>query len=157
MDIPTIVEHYNKNRDKYVKRMAFRLGNDAYAEDIVQDAYEKILKYRNSFSGDDFDKWVNTILNNCLKSFKNIENGHTEDEFDEEQSEGYGCPHYSDHVMKEVYELIDTKSESQKEILTLHIRHEYTPIDISRVTSHNYSNCHKTIIRFRQELKELYG
>ena len=157
MDIPTIVEHYIKNREKYVKRMAFRLGNDSYAEDIVQEAYERLLKYKNSFSGDDFDKWTNTILNNCLKHFKNVEKGHTEDVFDEEQSEGYSCTHYSDRVMKEVFELINTRSDNQQEILNLHFKHEYSPIDISRVTDHNYSNCHKVITRFRQELKELYG
>ena len=156
MDIPSIVKHYKDKRPKLVKRAAFRLGNDAYAEDAVQEAYERALRYYISFHGKEFDKWINMILNNCIRDIKSEENGHALDIFEEELAEGTACPHYTDHIMKEVYELIDTKAAMHKDILSLHFRYEYSPVDISRLTSYSYTNCHKVISRFRQELKELY-
>lgn len=157
MEVPAIENHYRLNREKLVKRMAFRAGSDNYAEDIVQEAYERAIRYAVSFNGADMDKWINMILNNCLRDFKNIENGHTTDMFDEEEAQGIDCPHYSMHVMREVYELIETKALVHQEILNLHFKYEYSPIDISRLTEHSYANCHKVIARFRQELRELYS
>jgi RNA polymerase sigma factor (sigma-70 family) len=157
MDVSDIEKHYLANRQKLVKRASFRTGSDNWAEDIVQETYERILKYRKSYDGDNPDKWINTILNNCIRDFKNIENGHTVDEFVEEDSDSIQCPHYSEHIMREVYELIDTKSLLSQEILTLFFKYEYTPADIEKLTTHSYSNCHKIVSRFRQELKELYG
>jgi DNA-directed RNA polymerase specialized sigma24 family protein len=58
--------------------------------------------------------------------------------------------------MREVFELIDTKSEAQKEVLNLYFHQEYSAIDISRITHINYSTAHQIIQRFRNELKELY-
>jgi DNA-directed RNA polymerase specialized sigma24 family protein len=156
MDIPSIVKHYTDNRQKLVKRASFRLGNDAYAEDAVQEAYERAIRYRLSFTGNEFDKWLNTILNNCLKDIKYVETGHVLDLFEEEEAEGTQCPSYPNHVMREVHELIATKGPIHQEILNMHFKYEYSPIDISRLTLHSYANCHKVVSRFRQELRELY-
>ena len=156
MDTQAIEKHYLANRSMYVKRMTFRAGTPEDAEDIVQEAYYRALRYKRSFSGEGFDKWFITILNNCLRDQKNIQKGHSADEFDEELADGTGCTHYSDHVMKEVFELISTKSVMQQEILNLAFQQDYSPIDISRITDYTYSNCHQVIRRFRQELKDLY-
>ena len=157
MEVYDIEKHYIANRKKYLKTFTFRSGSEHAAEDIVQEAYERVLRYRHSCSINDADKWIRTILNNCLKEYKNIENGHTNDVFDEEEAEGTACPHYSEQVMREVNDLIDTKAIIQKEILGLYFRHEYSAADISRITLHSYANCHKVISRFRQELRDLYG
>lgn len=157
MDIPVIEDHYVANRHKYVKIFTYRSGSPEAAEDIVQEAYERVLRYRHSCSVREADKWIRTVLNNCLRDFKNIEKGHASDELEEENIEGAGCPHYDNHVMKEVYELIDTKAQIQKEILIPFFRYEYTASDISKITDHSYANCHKVISRFRQELRDLYG
>lgn len=156
MEVSAIEKHYIDNRQKLVKRMKFRTGSDEDAEDIVQEAYERAIRYRRSYSGDEFEKWLNTILNNCLRDNRNMQSGHSADEFDEEEAEGTACPHYSEHVMREVYELIDTKSVIQKEVLTLFFQQEYSAIDISRITEYPYSQCHQIIQRFRNELKDLY-
>lgn len=157
MELYEIEKHYVTNRAKYVKTFSYRAGSPEAGEDIVQEAYERVLRYRHSCSVREADKWIRTILNNCLKEYKNIENGHTKDEFDEQDAEGTPCPNYEDHVLREVYELIRTAAPIHKEILNLHFKHEYSSVDISRITSHSYANCHKVINRFRQKLKELYG
>lgn len=156
MQVSDIEKHYVANRKKLVNRFRFRSGTEEDAEDIVQEAYERSLRYYKSYSGNEYDKWFNTILNNCFKEHKNAQNGHSADHFDEEEAEGTACPHYSEQVMREVYELIDTKSVIQQEILNLYFQQEYKAIDISRVTSYPYSQCHQIILRFRKELKDLY-
>ena len=156
MHIHLIEADFLKNRQKHVKRYTFKTGSHADAEDIVQEAYCRALRYRHSFHGDGFDKWFSTILNNCFFDFKNQQGDITGEEYDESSIEGLGCPLYSDQIMREIFELIATKSLMQQEVLTLFFEMDYTPVDISRCTPHSYSNCHQIIRRFRQELKDLY-
>lgn len=158
MDIPSIEKHYRENKDRLIKRISFRIGGNFHgAEDIVQTAYERAIRYRDSFNGDLFDKWFSTILNNSLREYQNEEKGYVQaGEDDEEIAESVSCPHYPTHIMREVFELIDTKSEIQIEVLTLYFRHEYSAIDISRITNIPYKTAHQIIQRFRNELKELY-
>jgi RNA polymerase sigma factor (sigma-70 family) len=156
MQVPALEAHFRENRLKLVKRIMFRCGSLEDAEDIVQEAYFRALKYHNSYSGDNYDKWFNTVLNNSLRDFKNAQAHHQLPEFDEEDADGTSCTHYTEHILKEVYELIRTKSAVQQEVLMLYFKHEYTPVDISRITSYSYSQCHQIIYRFRNELKELY-
>jgi RNA polymerase sigma factor (sigma-70 family) len=157
MQVLAIENHFRENRQKLVKRMMFRSGSEEDAEDIVQEAYCRALKYIHSYNGEHLDKWFNTVLNNALREYKNMQNGHSTDIFEEEEAEGTACPHYSEHVMKEVYELIDTKSVIQQEVLNYYFKQEYSAVDISRITNYTYGQCHQIILRFRNELKELYG
>ena len=58
--------------------------------------------------------------------------------------------------MKEIFELINTKSEVQIEILNMYFKQEFSAKDIAAITEHSYSKTHQIIQRFRNELKELY-
>ena len=156
MAIPAIEQHYIENRQKLVKRMTFRAGEQWSAEDIVQEAYTRALMYWRSFDGSNLDRWLNTILNNTLREYQNSVKGITNVEFDEEEADGVSCSSYSGHVMAHVYHLIEKKSDVQKEILMLYFHQEYTAIDISRITPYTYSQIHQIIHRFRNELKEMY-
>ncbi len=157
MLVSDIEKHYVENRARYVKRLTFRAGSPEDAEDIIQEAYYRALKYAKSCVPDQFDRWFSTIINNCLRELKNQNTGHSADEFNEDEADGLQCPHYSNHVMREIYELIDTKSLVQQEVLNLYFKNEFTAVDISRITSYTYAQCHQIIQRFRKELKELYS
>lgn len=155
--ISTIENHYKENRSKLVKKLTFRAGTEEAAEDIVQEAYYRALRYQASFNrGENFNKWFSTILNNCLKEYKNVENGHSASEFEEEEAEGISCTSYPNHVIRDIFTLINTKSAVQKEVLFLYFKYEYPAIDISRITNYSYANCHQIIQRFRNELRELF-
>jgi RNA polymerase sigma factor (sigma-70 family) len=157
MNFQTIEEHYVLNRGKHVKRMYFRTGSSAAAEDIVQMAYERMLKYANTYNGDLIDKWFNTILNNSLRDYQNEEKGYTHrEEEDEEFAENPSCPHYPEHVLREIKELIATKSTVQQEVLGLYFEYEYAPVDIAAITNNSYAMSHKMIQRFKEELSHLY-
>lgn len=157
MQVSDIEIHYRENRGKLVKKLIFRAGSEEAAEDIVQEAYYRALKYFGSFNQtENFNKWFSTILNNSLREYKNVEKGHTNDEFEEEEAEGTPCPSYPNHIIRDIFKLIETKSNVQKEVLSLHFKQEYSPIDISRITDYSYANCHQIIQRFRNELKQLF-
>lgn len=156
MKFDLIEEHYIANRQKLVKRMTFLSGSPEAGEDIVQEAYSRALKYFNSYDGRALNHWINRIVHTCLIDYKNEENGHPQDGLAEFEEIPIPCPSYPDHIMREVYELIDTKSPVQIEVLTMHFRHEYAAIDISKITEYSYAQCHKIISRFREELRQLY-
>lgn len=137
--------------------MTFRAGTEWDAEDVVQEAYARALKYYGSFNGEDFGRWFSTILNNTLREYKNIEKGVAAESFEEEESAGTTCSYYSDRIMGEVYSLIDTKSLVQIEVLTLNIKQGFSPKDISYITDVSYSAARQIVLRFRNELKDLYG
>lgn len=140
-----------------MKRLTFRAGTEWDAEDVIQDAYERAIRYHTSFDGTNFERWFNTILNNALREHKNNEKGFANTTFDEDEVEGTPCTHFSDRIVTEVNELIQTKSLQQIEVLTLWFNQEYSAVDISRVTDLSYSAAHQIIQRFRNELKDLYG
>lgn len=151
-----VEDHYKENFTKLCKRMAWRAGTPEAGADVVQEAYSRALRYLKSFDRkDEFGQWLNTILNNCLREHKNAEKGYSPVEY-EDSEEGYECPSYVKHVMRDVFELIDTKSDIQKEVLYLYFKQEYTAKNISEITAYSYARCHQIIQRFREELKELY-
>lgn len=154
--IEVLNQHYDNNHGKLIKRMTFRSGTVWSAEDIVQEAYYRALLYIRSCEIETFSQWFSTILNNTLREYKNQEKGYSPVEFDEDEDEGTQCTNYSGHVMAQVYELIETKSLIQIEILMLFFHQEYTARDISRITDYKYAQIHQIIYRFRQELKDLY-
>lgn len=157
MHIPAIEEHFLQHRDSYAKRFGRRVGVPELGEDLVQEAYARVLKYQTTFNGEDFDKWFRTILNNCLRDYRNEEKGRIPVEFDEEEHDGLPNHDYPRHVMRDIFKLIFTKSEVQQEVLNLYFKQEYSAIEISQITEHSYARVHQIILRFRQECRELYG
>lgn len=153
-----IEQHYLDNRRKLHRRLAFRLHSEPDAEDVLQTVYERALRYFHTFMGaqEDLDRWVNTLLNNALRDFKNEEKGITYGDFDEDDLEGVPCNYMSEQVVKEIYDLIDGKGDVQREVLGLYFQQDFSAKDISAITSHSYANAHKIIQRFKIELKEKY-
>lgn len=151
-----IEEHYKQNYRSLVKLMTFRAGTEWDAEDIVQEAYTRALKYFHSFDGTNFNRWFNTILNNALREHKNNEKGFATASFEEEEADGIPCQYYSDRVLEEIYALIQSKSVDQQEVLTFYFQQNYSAKDIACITQHSYAKSHQIIQRFRNEIKELY-
>lgn len=152
-----IKEHYKANHKRLFKRMGFRAGEEWSGQDVVQTGYERALKYSRSFNGEDLDRWINTIMNNTLREYKNIQKGHTAFEYEDENEEnGTPCNLYPGRIIAQIYELIETKSPVQIEILMLYFHQEFSPRDISLMTTYKYAMVHQTILRFRNELKEMY-
>ena len=136
--------------------MTFRAGTVWAAEDVVHTAYERAIRYQKSFNQEDFGKWFNTVLNNALRDFQAEERGYTPLGEEDEEAATIDCPHFPEHIMREIYELIDTKSVPQIEVLNLYFKQGYNAVDIANITNYSYAKSHQIIQRFRNELKELY-
>ena len=74
--------HYNRNRDVLTKKLAGRVGTRYNAEDVVQEAYARALKYFRAWTYDgvgteldSFNRWFTTILNNACREFQYEERG----------------------------------------------------------------------------------
>lgn len=157
MNVNTIFEtHFQEQRPKIVKRLTFRAGTPEAAEDIVQEAYYRALRYFNSYNGQDFNAWFARIVFRCFVEHKNNEKGYSTDDPENDVEEAAPCTIDYRAVLGEVFDLINTKSEVQIEVLTYYFKYEYTAIDISRITPYSYAQCHKIISRFREELRQLY-
>lgn len=154
MNYKPIEEHYNAMRSTYIKRISRRAGTPEAAEDVVQEAYARALKYSYSFIGGDLDKWMSTIIGNALRDYMNMERGHSGVDWSEEET---APEELAPAAMKrEVLELISTKKDDHREVLEMFYKQEHSAMDISQLTEHSYAKCHKIIQRFREELKELY-
>ncbi len=151
-----IEEHYRENRQKLLKRLSFRAGGFHQAEDILQEAYYRAMKYYGSCREGEFNKWFSMIVQNCFNDYMREESGLSYIE-DEEGLEGaIDCSIAGDQMIKEVYALIKGKDEAPRLILTLHVENEYSATDISKITPYTYSQVAYTILKFREEVRKMY-
>ena len=63
-------KHYQTHYDKLVKRYARRFDNQHIGEDVVQEAYARAWKYRNTYNPEQpFENWFGII---CFNAFKRL-------------------------------------------------------------------------------------
>lgn len=70
MQVSDIQTFYAVNFDNLVKRTYNRCGNFHDAEDIVQTAFERALKYCESCNID-LERWISVIVSNVYKKYEN--------------------------------------------------------------------------------------
>lgn len=155
MDVSLIEEHYRANYNRLIKRMSFRAKTLWAAEDIVQTAYERAIRYKDVATVREFPRWFSIILENSFIDYMNVERGYSPlpEDYDEVVPEEFGK--YRD-VMREIFELIETKSVAQVEVLTLFFRYKYSAKHISEITPYSHDMIRKIISRFKKELETLY-
>ena len=68
-----IEEYYRENRNLLVKTTQRRGMQEADADDIVQETFYRVLKYKDGFNPhiQDIGAWINTILYNVHKAYFN--------------------------------------------------------------------------------------
>lgn len=155
-NIPLIESYYREHRQRLVKRLTFRSGTVEDAEDIVQESFARALKYCHRVEIGDVHRWFSLITTNALRDHMRNATGLSYVDEENTTEETVECRGYPERIMYEIREIIDTKADSQQEILTLHIFEEYSAKEISEITPYSYAQVHKTISRFREELRTLY-
>ena len=153
---PEIEEYYLANRQKFVKKLTFRTGSEADAEDVVQEAFTRALKYAPRTNIEHFGKWFSLVLTNTLRDHMNASKGFSFVEEEDMPEQGVDCNGYPRRITQEIRELVRSKSPVQVEVLELHINDEYTAKEISEVTPYSLAQVHQIILRFRKELTDLY-
>jgi RNA polymerase sigma factor (sigma-70 family) len=153
-------KYYIENHGRLVKILSNRAGGIHCAEDVVHDAFERALRYRNSFepSRQELGAWFNTIMNNALRDYKKAERmmGMSV-EYVEELDEGLPMQDWEDDMICAVLSEIDKKNVMVRQALYLYFFKQYKPREISQIL--DMSNCYirTSVKEFKQSMVAKYG
>jgi|SRR6201986_4107382 len=159
LEIVEIQNFYSENYDQLVKRMGSRCGNPSDAEDIVQTAFERAIKYRNSCNGY-MEGWFSTILSNVLRDYQNtIRLGPVTKPIEESQDDlepiiwdGVG-----ELTKKEVRALVDEENILVRSVLRLHLDFGMNCREITEnLHGMTYRQANNMINNFRMKVLKRY-
>jgi RNA polymerase sigma factor (sigma-70 family) len=152
-----IEKHYKHNYTMFVKRASYRLNSKEDAEDAVQEAYCRALKYATAFEmGMHFNHWFSRILSNVMKDMiAEKYNRGSHEELDEEKIEGEDDSSYTNKLLDIIYEQIDkVENEEYKQVLQFYFEFGFSLQEINELSPLNYHNIHKIVKTFKKGLTE---
>ena len=153
----TLTKFYLANQRELHKRVSNRAGGAYNAEDVVQEAFARALKYWDTYdpNNKELGAWFNTILNNTLKDFKREELMYGMCiEFDENLYKGTELSLTNHHMINKVKDLINAKCAHTREILSLYYLKGYKPQDIEHILDVSNKSIREAVWRFKGEVKE---
>lgn len=151
-----IEEHYIKNRRMLVKRLSFRSDSIQDAEDVVQEAYYRALKYIASFNQEaSFENWFTRILRNAIKEEKRKKfNLPPIESFDEDEIAPLPDSNMQKRLLKSIEESInEERNEHIKEILKLYYIQGFKLAEIVQITNENYNAVNNMVHKFKRAIK----
>ena len=152
-----IHEHYLKNHKSLIHKFGWFCKNEYDGEDVVQDAYERAMKYYKEDNPPlNFEHWFARILYTAMLDHKKKEFGQSM-EYEEEEYDGIPCQQYNQELTKQIYDFILTKPEDVRETLYYHFKYGYSALDVHSIVGGPYITTAKRISKFREELKERFG
>lgn len=156
-----IEQFYKENYSTLVKRLNRRAGGVENAEDVLQEAFVRALKYKDSFNPErqEIGAWFNAIMNNTLvvHQRQEMQGGATIPYDEQEHEEVYECTSESKLLIAELISHIEDKSERQRGILHLYFIRDYKVKEIQEVMGGGYRGIQMSIHRFRLSIAEEYG
>lgn len=136
-----------------MKRLTRPAGTVWDAEDVVQSAYERALRYYNPDTVDNFEDWFGWVVRNALIDKLNEERGQPTEELDEFDHEAVSYE-LKDNLTEFVKDRISREKEEIQPILELFFIHGYPAREIYECNKFSYPNTRKIIQRFRDKLLE---
>lgn len=152
-----LTKFYLDTQRELHKRVSNRAGGAYNAEDVVQEAFARALKYWDTYdpNNKELGAWFNTILNNTLKDFKRGELMYGMCiEFDENLYKGTELSLTNHHMVGKVKQLIEDKRDHTREILSLYYLKGYKPQDIEQILDVSNKSIRMAVWRFKDEVKE---
>lgn len=156
-----IEQFYVEQYDNYVRKISRKAGGIEHAEDIVQEAFYRALKYADTYNPTDkeISVWFNTILRRAMYDHKRIElkQGMTA-AIDSGETEAVEVDEVGQRMADEIYEaILERKHDEHKQVLFLALIRNYPPRDIVEVLDVGIHNVNQIISRFKTEMGERYG
>ena len=155
-----IEKHHRKNFDRLVIVYSHRSGGRWGAEDVVQEAFSRALKYSNSFDGDkqEFGGWFNGILNNALRDYKKDERllGMSV-EYTEDMDELTPLLEWESDLLIAINKDIGRKPVQVRQALWLYLFRQYKPREIAQVVDMSNAHIRTAVKEFKQEMRAKYG
>jgi RNA polymerase sigma-70 factor (ECF subfamily) len=155
-----INKFYMSERRRLVKIVANRAGSKENAEDVVQTAFERALRYRRSFDPTQkvFEAWFVTILNNALRDFKADERllGMGV-EYKEELDERIELTDIEGDLAEAILAEIEKKPFPVRQALFLYFVKQYAPREVVQILDMTNGYVRVAVHEFKKELREKYG
>lgn len=157
-----IEEYYRENRNLLLKTTQRRGMQEADADDIVQETFYRVLKYKDGFNPaiQDIGAWINTILFNVHKAYFNAnmtgEYCFEEEEYEDEYNRLEDSTLDKDmveRIKKEIAEL----PASQANIVHCYLVQGFPTKTVQIMFGENKRNIEQIVLRFRKKMREKYG
>lgn len=151
-----LTQHYQVNFDKLSKRYARRFDNQHIGEDVVQEAYARAWKYRNTYNPEQpFENWFGIICFNAFKRLYAEEQGHVAEDLDEFAVAGIQNSHEIDRLWSQILGMIKKERKGWQEVLYLHFDRNYSIKEISEFHEMSHRNIRVAVYAFRNKIRKL--
>jgi RNA polymerase sigma factor (sigma-70 family) len=157
-----VIENYYK--ESYIRKVKLvsRIlrGDYASAEDVVQEAFARALRFYPSYDEKrgTFDKWFNSIMFNAMHNMQNDHKGIVHEISDKispqdviEEDQLANVPDLNNYIARCIKEI---ENDSHRRILELFFIMGYTSKEISQIEHKiTQTNVTTVVMRFRDKLK----
>lgn len=155
-----VEEHYRKNRNTIIKKLTFKAGSVQDAEDVVQEAYCRALKYIHAYNPNEFEfsRWFSRLFQNVWRDVlaDKYQRGKPE-EIDEKDFICYKFESNAPQLMELVYDAIfATENPDHREILTLYLIYGYKLREVADIMGWRSGSVNQVLYRFKDELKNIH-
>lgn len=147
-----IEQHYRDNFQRLVKSLTRPAGTVWDAEDVVQTAYERALRY-HSDRVENFNDWFGWVVRNALIDKLNADRGVVYEELDEFEHQVVDTFAYRE-LHQFIVDMITRENPDHQPILELHFLKGYPAREIYEHNKLSYPNTRKIIQRFRDKISE---
>ena len=152
--------YYKDNFDHLVKVLGNRAGGIHNAEDVVQEAFVRALKYNKSFDPnlEQFSAWFNKILNNALRNAKVVERRlGMSVEYTEDMDEVVDLMEWEDDMLKQIKKDMATRPSQVRQVLQLYLFKQYKPREIAQVLDMSNGYIRTIVKEFKRDTRIKYG
>jgi RNA polymerase sigma factor (sigma-70 family) len=130
------------------------------AEDVVQEAFSRALRYRDSYRTDNpIEGWFSRILINAASDFQRIErlNGLSDGHDDEEGTESLDNSHFKSEMVGKVLSHLDEYDEDSRTVIEAFYVYGWLPREIAEFSPLSSGNIYVIIHRFKEAMRQRYG
>lgn len=148
-------QHYRKYYDRLVRSLWRVVGPDN-AEDVVQEAYARALKYWSSFDADvsTFPTWFSTILKNATSDNLSSRRGAPAqlEIHDHMKVLGASGGAFEQARLSDIADRLGLEAPEAKKAITMVLIEGYTSQEAAEVCDLTPTNVRKVVERFRKKL-----
>ena len=156
LDVLTILfDRYHVRIFNFFNKM---VQNKMVSEDLTQDVFLKLMKYRTSYNNGNFAAWIFTVARNIFSSYyqKNKKERSTLIDDDRlastEITETTEKKEELDHLQKALLQL----KNSERELIVMHRFQEIKYVQIAEIINSNENAVKVKVHRALKKLKEIY-
>jgi len=152
-----IENHYKAHQGELVKKLRNAVNGHHNAEDTVQEAYTRALKYWDTYDSErGLDKWFSSILRNCIKDTQKdsiLKGMVLEDMMNMPEPQHDDV--FNNVAAGEIVGFIEKEPKHHQLILRSYLVMGYTSAEIAEFTGYKPDAVRQIISRFAKKFREV--